>query len=130
MFRSEFCSYMRSKQVEIRKWLINQIGQPEQFESIENRSQRFLEESIELVQATGLSEAQCHDLVKYVFNRPIGQVPQEIGGTIVCLAVLAERLDYNVGVCLEMEIDRIHRPEMIDKVRAAIERKRNDGVGI
>lgn len=130
MTLGEFYNFFRSKQIEIREWLINKIGEPEQFASIENRSQRFFEEATELVQATGLTRRQCHALVDYVFDRPVGEIPQEIGGAIVCLAVLAERLDFNVAICLQKEIDRIHVPKMIDKVRRAIDRKRQDGVGI
>jgi hypothetical protein len=35
-----------------------------------------------------------------------------------------------MGVAFLDEIERVHKPEIIEKVRAAIERKRRDGVGI
>jgi hypothetical protein len=128
----QFQNTMRYYQRLIKKWLCdpNLVGEPQQFESIENRSQRFFEEATELVQATGLTEEQCHTLVSYVFNRPVGWQPQEVGGVMVCLAALCERIDLNAATCLIKEAERIHQPEMIEKVRNAIVRKRNDGVGI
>jgi NTP pyrophosphatase (non-canonical NTP hydrolase) len=128
--RSAFKQFMRGCQIEIREWLCHRIGIPSQFESLENRSQRFFEEATELVQVTGLTREQCHELVDYVYNRPVGQLHQEIGGVMVCLAALSERLDENMGVAFLDEIERVHKPEIIEKVRAAIERKRRDGVGI
>lgn len=130
MTLAEFYHRFRSYQVEIKDWLREVVGIPEQYDSIENRSQRFLEESLELVQVTGLTKEQCHTLVDYVYGRPTGDLPQEVGGSMVCLAVLCERLNINAAQEMVKEIVRVHQPEMIEKVRNAIERKRNDGVGI
>jgi hypothetical protein len=46
------------------------------------RSDRFIEESLELVQACGYSADRAHALVDYVFNRPVGEPFQETGGVI------------------------------------------------
>lgn len=126
----DFINFTKLIQEDIKHWMMDIIGDPKQFESIENRSQRFLEEALELVQVTGLSKDQCHDLVNYVYNRPTGELPQELGGVMVTLAALSERMDQNLAECLLREVDRIHKPSIIEKVRKAIERKRNDGVGV
>mgnify|MGYP006958842284 CR=1 FL=1 len=60
------------------------------------RSHRFLEEALELVQACGCSASEAHQLVDYVFGRAVGHASQEAGGVMVTLAALclvAEGLD-------------------------------------
>lgn len=128
--QAQFHHSMRERQLVLADWMLHKIGVRENFISIPERSRRFFEEATELVQATGLTKEECLLLVEYVFARPVGNAEQEIGGVEVTLCTLAERLGYNVAVCLDNEIDRVHKPEMIERVRAAIIRKRNDGVGI
>lgn len=59
------------------------------------RNHRFLEEALELVQACGCTRQEAHMLVEYVFDRPLGEIGQEIGGVCVTLAALclAQRRD-------------------------------------
>jgi hypothetical protein len=73
----------------------------------EERNHRFLEEAIELVQALGCTASEAHQLIDYVFGRPIGEPKQEVGGVMVTLAALclASGLDmYEAG---ETELARI-----------------------
>jgi len=44
------------------------------------RSHRFLEEALELVQANGCTAQEAQELVDYVFGRPVGKQAQEVGG--------------------------------------------------
>lgn len=71
------------------------------------RNHRFLEESMELVQACGCTQSEAHQLVDYVFGRPVGEPSQEVGGVMVTLAALclAQRLDMHQ--CGETELTRI-----------------------
>jgi hypothetical protein len=84
---------------------------------LKERAARFLEEALELAQAAGLTEANVEILAGYVFNRPTGELPQEIGGTYLTLASLAQA----AGVDMEdrgwAELTRVQRPEIIEKVR-------------
>jgi hypothetical protein len=57
-------------------------------EDVAERNHRFLEESLELVQAKGCTAAEAHMLVDYVFGRPSGDPHQEAGGVMVTLAAL------------------------------------------
>ena len=38
---------------------------------------RFLEEALELVQACGATASEAHQLVDYVYGRPVGEPAQE-----------------------------------------------------
>lgn len=84
----------------------------------EERNHRFLEESLELVQSLGCSQENAHQLVDYVYGRPIGEPSQEVGGVMVTLAALclANQLDMHRDG--ETELARITRPEMVLKIRA------------
>lgn len=66
---------------------------PEIAEDKQERNHRFLEESLELVQACGTTAAEAHQLVDYVFGRPVGDVRQEVGGVMVTLATLCNVQD-------------------------------------
>lgn len=71
------------------------------------RNHRFLEESLELVQSTGCTASEAHQLVQYVFGRPVGERSQEVGGVMVTLAALCTAFDLNMGPCGEVELDRV-----------------------
>jgi hypothetical protein len=53
------------------------------------RNHRFLEEALELVQSLGCTASEAHQLVDYVFGRPVGEPFQELGGVMVTLSALA-----------------------------------------
>lgn len=57
---------------------------------IRERNHRFLEEALEMVQAGGCSQSEAIQLVDYVFNRPVGEIKQEIGGVMVTLAAFCQ----------------------------------------
>lgn len=67
--------------------------------SILERNHRFLEEALELVQACGATQSECYQLVDYVFERPVGNTHQEVGGVMITLAALcnARNLDMEEG---------------------------------
>lgn len=80
------------------------------------RSHRFLEEALELVQSTGCTSAEAHSLVDYVYGRPIGDPPQEVGGVMVTLAALCLAHNMNMHWAGEVELARIWGK--IDQIRA------------
>lgn len=93
----------RSFQAQVAPWVIECFGEEIAADKIE-RNWRFLEESLELVQALNCSREDAHALVDYVFGRGKGDPPQELGGVMVTLAALANsnNLDINESGWLEL----------------------------
>lgn len=79
------------------------------------RNHRFLEEALELVQAHGCTRDEAHQLVDYVFDRPVGEPDQELGGVMVTLATLAAANDQDMTEAGLAELDRVWG--LIDKIR-------------
>lgn len=73
----------------------------------EERNHRFLEEALELVQSCGCSVSEAHQLVDYVYGRPVGEPPQEVGGVMVTLAALCLANDLDMHDAAETELARI-----------------------
>lgn len=73
----------------------------------EERNHRFLEESLELVQSCGCTASEAHQLVDYVFGRPVGEPPQEVGGVMVTLAALCRASGIDMHAAGETELARI-----------------------
>ncbi|SAI59088.1 Uncharacterised protein [Bordetella ansorpii] len=106
-----------SFQARVQPWMMECFG-AEISADREERNHRFLEEALELVQACGCTATEAHQLVDYVFGRPVGEPAQETGGVMVTLAALclANGLDmYEAG---ERELARISVPETVAKIRA------------
>lgn len=81
------------------------------------RSDRFLEESLELLQATGYPRERVAALVDYVYDRPVGEPSQEVGGVTVTLAALCFAQDIDMHEAGETELARIMEPTIMDKIR-------------
>lgn len=73
----------------------------------EERNHRFLEEALELVQSCGCTASEAHQLVDYVFCRPVGEPAQEVGGVMVTLAALCLPNDLDMHQAGEKELARI-----------------------
>lgn len=85
------------------------------------RNHRFLEESLELVQAFGCTAAEAHMLVDYTFGRPVGDPDQEVGGVMVTLAALCAAANMAMTECAETELARCW--QNIERIRAKQARK-------
>lgn len=105
---------MYSLQSRIHAWAVKCFGEDVVNNKTE-RAHRFIEESLELVQAVGVSRAECEQVLDYVYSRPVGDVKQEIGGTIITLSVLCSIFDVALDEQAETELERIW--EKIDKIR-------------
>jgi hypothetical protein len=88
------------------------------FKSPQERRNRFAEEAVELVQACGMSKQEVIQIVEYVYSRPMGELDQEAGGTMVALAGLCNALDVNMEDSAETELQRIHHFDVESKIRA------------
>ena len=73
----------------------------------EERNHRFLEEALELVQACGCTPSEAHQLVDYVYARPVGAPAQEVGGVMVTLAALCLANSLDMHANGETELARI-----------------------
>jgi len=82
----------------------------------DERSHRFLEEALELVQACGCSYDEAHQLVDYVYGRPVGEKFQEVGGVMVTLAALCSAQSLDMGDAAEAELKRVWTK--IEQIRA------------
>jgi hypothetical protein len=84
---------------------------------VTERNHRFLEEALELVQSTGCTASEAHQLVDYVFGRPIGETFQEVGGVKVTLSALCSCVDIDEDEARETELARISQPAIMEKIR-------------
>lgn len=104
-------------QSRVQPWLLECFGAKIAVDRTE-RNHRFLEESLELVQSLGCTASEAHQLVDYVFGRPVGDPPQEVGGTMVTLAALCLANGLDMHDAGEVELSRISVPELVAKIRA------------
>jgi hypothetical protein len=89
---------------------------------------RFLEESLELCQSGRdccITREEAHRLVNYVFDRPVGQTYQEVGGVMVTLAALCNAEHLNMADEGQRELMRCY--ENIDNIRAKQAAKKDKG---
>lgn len=104
-----------SFQKRVQPWMLACFG-AEIAADREERNHRFLEEALELVQSTGCTQHEAHQLVDYVFNRPVGEPAQEVGGVMVTLAALCLANAMDMHHAGEVELDRIWTK--VEQIRA------------
>ena len=102
-------------QARVRPWLLECFGAKIASDATE-RNHRFLEESLELVQACGCTQDEAHQLVDYVYGREVGERHQEVGGVMVTLAALCLAQQLDMHACGETELARIWTK--VDQIRA------------
>ena len=102
-------------QQRVQPWMMECFGEQISADTAE-RNHRFLEESLELVQACGCTASEAHQLVDYVYGREVGEKPQEAGGVMVTLAALCLAQGMDMHNCGEVELTRIWGK--VDQIRA------------
>lgn len=90
----------------VKPWLLKCFG-PEIAADKHERNHRFIEEALELVQSTGCTASEAHQLVDYVFGRDVGDPKQEVGGVMVTLAALCLANDMDMHKCGDTELARV-----------------------
>lgn len=103
-------------QQRVAAWCVECFGETTAKDTTE-RNYRFLEEAIELVQANGCTLIEAMQLVLYVFGRDQGEINQEVGGVMVTLAALIAAAGGSISASAIAEIERIERPEIMEKIR-------------
>jgi NTP pyrophosphatase (non-canonical NTP hydrolase) len=94
-------------------WIHTCFGKPIATD-ITERNFRFLEEALELVQASGFTIEQVSRLVTYTYNRPVGQLYQEVGGVMITLAALCSAHGINMEKAGETDLkNAIEKTEKI-----------------
>ena len=95
-----------SFQARVQPWMMACFGEEISNDRLE-RGDRFLEEALELLQSGGYPKERIAALTKYVYDRPVGEPSQEVGGVAVTLAAycLAHNLDMHEAG--EAELERI-----------------------
>jgi hypothetical protein len=88
---------------------------------------RFSEESLELLQSLGMTKDEVLRMVDYVYARPIGEPNQELGGAMLTLAALSTAHAMDMYVAGYQELDRVCRPEIIEKIKNKHRLRGNDG---
>ena len=110
---------MSAFQPGVHQWMLACFGLDISKDKTE-RSHRFIEEALELVQATGCTQSEAHQLVDYVFGRPAGDPHQEVGGVLVTLAALCTAQAIDMDSAGQSELDRVWtRVEQIRAKQAA-----------
>jgi len=104
-------------QTDVYNWAVSCFDKEIANDKVE-RNHRFLEEALELVQANNCSRLEAHQLVDYVFDRPVGEIHQEIGGVMVTRAALASALGISMQDDGYTELNRILQPEIMEKIKA------------
>lgn len=114
----------RDYQSQCHAWAFEAVGERAAV-SPRERAMRFLEEAIELAQACGVHGDLAVQLVRDVYDNPVGAVEQEVGGTMLTLAALCEATGVNLVTAAEAELARVQDPKVIAKVRARQATKRH-----
>lgn len=109
-------------QTKVSGWMLDCFGREISRDKVE-RNHRFLEEALELMQACGGTQDEAYQLVRYVFNRPVGEKDQEVGGVMVTLAALCAAQGIDMERAGYRELNRISGPEVMQAIRKKQQQK-------
>lgn len=104
-------------QSRVQPWMLECFGAEIAADRLE-RGDRFLEEALELLQSGDYPRDRIAALVDYVYGRPAGDPPQEVGGVMVTLAAYCLAHDLDMHEAAEAELARILQPEIVARIRA------------
>lgn len=90
----------------VTDWGIRAFGRDHMINA-QVRALRLVEEAAELAQALDVPQAQLEKLINLVYARPKGDYRQELGGVLVCLAVLCEAMGDDPDAAFEAEVRRV-----------------------
>lgn len=108
----------------VDQWVVECFG-AQIARDLTERNHRFLEESLELVQACGCTQEEALQLVTYVYGRPAGVPQQETGGVLVTLAALCLAQGIDMEAAGDAEMVRVW--DKIPQIREKQARKPKHG---
>lgn len=116
-----------NEQADVLDWTLDTFG-PEIAGNVDERCCRFLEEALELVQALDLSLDKVIKLVDYVYNRPVGEPKQEMGGSVITLLALSSAAGIRAEEAFADEMARCY--EKMEEIRNKhmLKTLRGDGI--
>lgn len=88
------------------EWGMRCFGRPHMV-SLPIRALRCAEEAVELAQACGVPKDQMQRLIEVVYSRPVGDLNQEIGGTLIGISVLCTLRGVDPDKLLVNEVSRV-----------------------
>jgi hypothetical protein len=94
------------RQVAVAQWCTQAFG-PAQAGSVPQRGLRLAEEAIEAAQAAGCEREMLLRLVNHIYDRPVGELGQELGGVGVCALALAAAAGLSAETCEHAEVTRV-----------------------
>ena len=107
ILRERFIPRVTGLQPRVDEWMNACFGVDIKRDQLE-RADRFIEEALELAQTIpGFGPDRAHALVDYVFGRPTGEQPQEVGGVMLTLAALCNAAGIDMMDCAETELARV-----------------------
>ncbi len=115
-------------QARVRAWVICAFGLSV-FRDRRERALRVAEEALEYLQAEGVPRIQAMDLIIRVYDRPAGDPDQELAGIGVTLLAAAAARAVRLDHLITTELDRVERPEVVERCRAKQNEKEAAGVG-
>lgn len=98
-------------QIGVHKWMAHTFGKVVK----KQRYFRFGEEALELLQAGGVTREELNELADSVYSRPVGDVFNEIGGTIITLTGIAVAEDISLEEAANFEMGRCWK--RVDEIR-------------
>ena len=109
--------HIRDYEKQVAQWCRDCFGNAIAFDTSE-RNFRFLEEALELVQSLDCTKEDALQLVDYVYGREAGDPGQEVGGVMITLAALTAANLLGLDASAVQELERIQKPEIVDKIRS------------
>jgi hypothetical protein len=97
---------MNTIQQQVFKWVRQCFGD-NVAKSRPERRERFAEEALELMKASGMTKDEVYRLAEYVYNRPTGEFSQEVAGVCITLDALAASEGVDRERVVLKELDRV-----------------------
>lgn len=95
-----------ARQRRVYEWAAAAFGEAHA-SSVGQRGLRLVEEAIEAYQAAGGNREQARLLVDYIFDRPAGELSQELGGVGLTLLAFAQAAGVSADDAERAELDRV-----------------------
>lgn len=102
-------------QARVKPWMDACFGPEISADKLE-RCDRFMEEALELVQASDFPKERAYALIEYVYGRDQGEINQEVGGVMVTLAAHCLAFGVDMHEAGETELARIWTK--VEQIRA------------